>query len=123
MDRLYSFGPGLAEGMCVTQQVDEEGKEHFLNRYWTEATYPRPESYKEDMTSSLGAVSRVGLLTHTVMPILILSGLLSSIFSHNVFDQPKVAELYGGIFANIAAGAESGWDFSSRWIVPGEVSL
>lgn len=25
---------------------------------------------------------------------------------------------FGGIYANIAAGAESGWDFSSRWIRP-----
>ena len=35
--------------------------------------------------------------------------------------QPLTVKRFGGIYANIAAGAESGWDFSSRWIVPDEV--
>lgn len=32
-----------------------------------------------------------------------------------------LADCAASFYADIAAGAESGWDFSSRWIVPGEV--
>jgi len=85
----------MREGEHAVKLEDEAGVEggaktkttHLLNRYWTSTTYPRPESYKEDLSS------------HT--------------------DAPVSAKLYGGVYANIAAGAESGWDFSSRWIVPG----
>lgn len=56
-------------------------KTHTLNRYWTQADYPRPESYKED-------------LHHAGM-----------------------ASCARGFYSCVAAGAESGWDFTSRWIV------
>ena len=84
----------MCEGEHAVKLVEEEEEggakpktTHVLNRYWTSASYPRPESYREDLKS------------------------------HN--NAPISDNLYGGVYANIAAGAESGWDFSSRWIVPG----
>ncbi len=82
LDAEYAFW--MKDGEHAVQV----GEAHVLNRYWTAASYPRPESYKEDKKSNVGA--------------------------------PLTAELYGGVYANIAAGAESGWDFSSRWMVPGQ---
>jgi len=84
----------MYEGEHAVKLVEEEKEgetkaktTHVLNRYWTSTSYPRPESYREDLK----------IYTKT----------------------PVSANLYGGVYANIAAGAESGWDFSSRWIVPG----
>lgn len=48
-----------------------------LNRYWTSATAPRPESYREDIETK-------------------------------------------GNYADLAAAAESGWDFSCRWFRDGD---
>lgn len=53
-----------------------------VNRYWSDHTTPRPESYREDVEMAAKVTSR-----------------------------PK-EELY----RNLSAGAESGWDFSSRWL-------
>lgn len=53
----------------------------ILNRYYDDKSTPRPESYKEDVDTSLLAVNRVASKT----------------------------------YVDLRAGAESGWDFSSRW--------
>jgi len=77
----------MEEGNHAVALEDKEGHAHVLNRYWTSTSYPRPESFKEDLASKSEANG--------------------------------TWEMHGGLFANIAAGAESGWDFSSRWIPPG----
>jgi alpha,alpha-trehalase len=55
---------------------------HSLNRYHSNSSQPRPESYAEDAETAASAAGR------------------------------DPGELYG----EIRAAAESGWDFSSRWI-------
>jgi len=59
------------------------GVSYLLNRYHSNDTTPRPESYAEDY--------------HTAA-------------SFTASDQRNA------LFRNIRAGAETGWDFSSRWI-------
>ena len=54
----------------------------LLNRYWDDRPEPRPESYREDVTTAM-----------RVAPA----------------DRPA-------LYRNIRATAESGWDFSSRWL-------
>jgi alpha,alpha-trehalase len=56
----------------------------YLNRYHSNASSPRPESYTEDYYNSL-------------------------------FDIRSTEEV-NTFYHNVRAGAESGWDFSSRWI-------
>jgi len=60
-----------------------------LFRYCTTATQPRPESYAEDVQHVVNA---------------------------NFSSLQAAAD--AGLFADIAAGAETGWDFSSRWAWP-----
>lgn len=57
-----------------------------LNRYWDEKNTPRPESFREDVKTAKQAVY--------------------------LFPDLKEEEVY----RNLRAGAESGWDFSSRWL-------
>lgn len=58
----------------------------ILNRYWDENNTPRPESYREDVETASLAIIE--------------------------FPNLKREEVY----RNLRAGAESGWDFSSRWL-------
>jgi alpha,alpha-trehalase len=58
-----------------------------LNRYWDAKQTPRPESYREDLKTA----------------------------NEEVRKDP--AKRRGEIYRNIRAAAESGWDFSSRWLV------
>ena len=60
-----------------------------LFRYCTSATQPRPESYAEDVQHAANA-------------------------NFSSLEEAGAA----GLFADIAAGAETGWDFSSRWAWP-----
>lgn len=53
-----------------------------VNRYWSDQSSPRPESYREDVETASKATGR-----------------------------PKE-----DVYRNLRAGAESGWDFSSRWM-------
>lgn len=57
-----------------------------LNRYWDENTVPRPESYREDVATANEAIS----------------------------DFPGLKK--EDVYRNLRAAAESGWDFSSRWL-------
>jgi alpha,alpha-trehalase len=59
-----------------------------LNRYWDDAATPRAESYREDMKTTAVAVEKN--------------------------PSTKMAAVY----RNLRAAAESGWDFSSRWLTP-----
>ena len=58
----------------------------FMNRYWDDNTTPRPESYREDIETAEKALSKNPELTKEE------------------------------VYRNLRAGAESGWDFSSRWL-------
>ena len=58
----------------------------FMNRYWDNNTTPRPESYREDIETAEKALSKNPELTKEE------------------------------VYRNLRAGAESGWDFSSRWL-------
>lgn len=57
-----------------------------LNRYWDDNNTPRPESYREDVKTAEIAVEKDPGLTKEE------------------------------VYRNLRAGAESGWDFSSRWL-------
>jgi alpha,alpha-trehalase len=61
-----------------------------LNRYWDDFDTPRPESYLEDVETASAAVER--------------------------FPNVMKEEVY----RDLRAAAESGWDFSSRWLSPDE---
>lgn len=58
----------------------------ILNRYWDDKAAPRPESYREDVKTAKTAVELSPELTREE------------------------------VYRNLRAAAESGWDFSSRWL-------
>lgn len=58
----------------------------ILNRYWDDNTTPRPESFREDVKTAKTAVELSPELTKEE------------------------------VYRNLRAAAESGWDFSSRWL-------
>jgi alpha,alpha-trehalase len=58
----------------------------ILNRYWDDKNTPRPESYREDVKTAKEAVAK---------------------------NPERTRE---GIYRDLRAAAESGWDFSSRWL-------
>lgn len=58
----------------------------ILNRYWDDNATPRPESYREDVKTAEEAIAQNPDLTKEE------------------------------VYRNLRAGAESGWDFSSRWL-------
>ena len=60
----------------------------ILNRYWDDNATPRPESYREDVKTAEKAVAQFPGTTKEV------------------------------VYRNLRAAAESGWDFSSRWLDP-----
>lgn len=60
----------------------------ILNRYWDNKNTPRPESYREDVATADEAL--------------------------RIFPDRQREEVY----RNLRAAAESGWDFSSRWLTP-----
>lgn len=66
----------------------------FLNRYWDDGEGPRLESYKEDV--ELGELAVAGLT--------------------GVMRQVRLRKVY----ADLRAGAASGWDYSSRWFKDGK---
>lgn len=57
-----------------------------LNRYWDDQSTPRAESYREDMSTAAKAVVQIA------------------------------GNKQSWVFRHIRAAAESGWDFSSRWL-------
>ena len=72
-----------------------------LNRYYTNSTAPRPESYREDLaTASASCASASG-------------GSAQEGGEGVEVPSPSAA---ADAYANLAAAAETGWDFSSRWI-------
>lgn len=76
----------LTEPGSASKRVVKMPDGEVLNRYWDEYDTPRPESYREDVETAEAAIK--------------------------MFPDRTKAEVY----RNLRAGAESGWDFSSRWL-------
>ncbi|KAK8125098.1 trehalase-like protein [Apiospora kogelbergensis] len=79
-------------------EIQADGQTYTLNHYAVENTEPRPESYKEDyVTANNGSYyAKSGIIypeTHAL-------------------NSTEEAELY----SNLASGAESGWDYTTRWL-------
>ncbi|KAI0526081.1 Six-hairpin glycosidase-like protein [Xylaria bambusicola] len=81
-----------------TVQFTVDGETHSLAHYAVVNTEPRPESYREDY------------VTANNRSYYAQSGIIYP-ETHALNDSEK-ADLY----ANLASGAESGWDYTSRWI-------
>jgi alpha,alpha-trehalase len=81
-----------------TVEVEADGKTYTLNHYAVENNQPRPESYREDYETARN----------------------TSYYSESGIIYPQVEALndteVGQLYSNLASGAESGWDYSSRWI-------
>jgi alpha,alpha-trehalase len=81
-----------------TVELQRAGKCYKLNHYAVSNTQPRPESYYEDYVTANNASyynedGKIFNATHKL-------------------NQTEMAQLY----QNLASGAESGWDYSSRWL-------
>ncbi|KAK9788944.1 putative Trehalase [Seiridium cardinale] len=81
-----------------TVEIESGSSRYALTHYNVKNTQPRPESYREDYISannhSYYATS--GIIYPEVKPL----------------NDSEKADLY----ANLATGAESGWDYSTRWL-------
>lgn len=86
-----------AEG-CLVRMPDGS----FLNRYWDSGKGPRTESCLEDMLLAEEVIDKEGLR-----------------------DAPEAvrANRLEKLYADIRAGAASGWDYSSRWFADGQSML
>jgi alpha,alpha-trehalase len=73
-------------------------KSYSFNRYYSQETTPRPESYLYDLeTAGINLAEENGESVDTIT---------AATATHET------------LFRNIRSAAESGWDFSSRWIRP-----
>ncbi|KAK4191845.1 Six-hairpin glycosidase-like protein [Podospora australis] len=82
----------------TVEVTGRDGKKHKLNRYNVNNNQPRPESYREDyITANNGSYYAE---TGIIYPV----------------TQPLNHSQKASIYANLASGAESGWDYSSRWM-------
>lgn len=88
-----------------TINIKSGNKTYTLNRYAVENTLPRPESYREDYNTATNEsyYSASGIIYPETVKL----------------NDSQKAELY----ANLATSAESGWDFTSRWISDVEDSV
>ncbi len=85
--------------------VMKDGATYHLNHYAVLNTQPRPESFREDYVTANNAsfYATTGIIYPEVAPL----------------NESERAVLY----ANLASGAESGWDYSSRWLrTPGDAA-
>ncbi|AEO70020.1 9fd4d0db-228e-4fe1-8548-bea1feac3ea8 [Thermothielavioides terrestris] len=74
------------------------GKTYTLNRYYVNNNQPRPESFREDyITANNGSYYAASGIIYPV---------------NTPLNDTEKAELY----ANLASGAETGWDYSTRWL-------
>ncbi|KAM3422295.1 Trehalase [Cercospora zeina] len=80
-----------------TVEVEINGTTYELNHYAVENNQPRPESYIEDYH------------TATNSSYYAESGIIYPAIELN---ESQIAQLY----SDLASGAESGWDYTSRWI-------
>ncbi|MDT0688387.1 alpha,alpha-trehalase TreA [Salegentibacter sp. F188] len=90
MQKEYEFWMAGAEklnsGKPSHRRVVQLAEGEILNRYWDDNPGPRPESYREDIKTAEDAVTASPNLTKEE------------------------------VYIHLRAGAESGWDYSSRWL-------
>jgi alpha,alpha-trehalase len=90
LEKEYEFWMDGSENLTETapsfRRVVRLPDGEILNRYWDDKDTPRPESYREDIKTAEDAIAKI-------------PGLKKE-----------------DVFRNLRAGAESGWDFSSRWL-------
>jgi len=81
-----------------TVTLERAGMNYSLNHYAVSNTQPRPESYYEDYVTANNATyfNEEGEEFNATQPL----------------NETQKATLY----SNLASGAESGWDYSARWI-------
>jgi len=72
----------------------------LMNHYWDDANSPRSESYKEDVVTAGKAVDLK---------------LAFTTFANGAAADSFAASEKLSMYKHLRAGAESGWDFSSRW--------
>ena len=85
LEKEYAYWMDGAAGLAPSQayrRVVRLADGSLLNRYWDDRPEPRPEAYREDVTTAM----RVAPADRSAL------------------------------YRNIRATAESGWDFSSRWL-------
>lgn len=111
LDREYSFWmeKGPSGHAVELLRHDTNGSvrspvRYVLNRYISTANHPRPESYREDVT-----------IASDMYPFSIAA------YAANRSDPQKVhfqrnQKMKYTYYNDIIAAAESGWDFSSRWL-------
>ncbi|MBT8318912.1 MAG: alpha,alpha-trehalase TreF [Gramella sp.] len=99
LEREYNFwmdGTARLDDERAYRRVVKMPGGEILNRYWDDNATPRPESYREDIRTADIAVNK----------------------------NPELSK--EDVYRNLRAGAESGWDFSSRWLsknAEGELDL
>lgn len=90
LEKEYNFWMNGSDSLNDTKQsyrrVVRLPNGEILNRYWDDKNTPRPESYLEDVETANEAMHL------------------------------SITNKEGKVFRNLRAAAESGWDFSSRWI-------
>ncbi|AVR45903.1 trehalase [Christiangramia fulva] len=89
LEKEYKFwmdGLDRLENEKAYRRVVKMKDGEILNRYWDDNATPRPESYREDINTAEAAVKK----------------------------NPELSK--EEVFRNLRAAAESGWDFSSRWL-------
>ena len=79
----------------ITVRDTESGEVHALSRYFANTTRPRPESYREDVEVARRATRRLE-------------------------DAVAKLDVKRKIYRHLASAAESGFDFSSRWLADGK---
>jgi alpha,alpha-trehalase len=81
-----------------TVTLERAGRNYSLNHYAVANTQPRPESYHEDYVTANNQTyfNEEGEQFNATRPL----------------NETEKASLY----ANLASGAESGWDYSARWV-------
>ncbi|HKK41456.1 MAG TPA: alpha,alpha-trehalase TreA [Bacteroidales bacterium] len=90
MEKEYTFWMDGSEQLSgpgdTFRRVVELGDGEILNRYWSDSDIPRSESYREDVNTAREAMV------------------------HNP------GKSLNEVYRNLRATAESGWDFTSRWL-------
>lgn len=73
-----------------------------LNRYFVQAHGPRPESYREDLATAQSPEACAWVRASA-----------KEVNGGTVIDEAAAAQ---AVYGELATAAESGWDFSSRWM-------
>nr|AOW41677.1 glycoside hydrolase 37 [Lagenidium giganteum] len=94
LEKEYQFWMKTGDTNHAVQVQDRDGNVHVLNRYVGSEGAPRPESYREDYRD---AAMELG----------------------NTTDDATTAKKVH-FYNEMIAGAETGWDFSSRWFADGK---